>query len=70
MRPCPTELTVAELAGWWLEARCGCRLAHIPMRLVAMEGRGAMLVAEYARRLRCRSCADPNIGRAHGQDRL
>ena len=54
----PRPHIIADLDGWWLEVQCRCRLVCMSMRLAAIEGHGARLVTDYARRLRCRHCGE------------
>jgi hypothetical protein len=53
--PCPTT-TLAELDGWWIELRCGCRVVYMPCKLLARDRGGHHQAGEIARRFRCRDC--------------
>lgn len=63
--PFPTETPLsaglAELASWWLEARCGCgHVAYTPLRLLAAERGWRTRLSDVLPRLRCRHCrAEP-----------
>lgn len=57
--PLPTpSTTLAELDGWWIELRCGCRVVFQPCKLVARDGYGRHQVGDVARRFRCRDCGE------------
>lgn len=53
--PTPST-TLADLDGWWIELRCGCRVVFQPCRLLARDGYGGQTAGEVARRFRCRRC--------------
>ena len=71
----PVGDTLAAWRGWWIDARCRCKLLCIPCRMLAEEYGGGHRVSEIARRLRCQSCGetpavemidDPRGGREKG----
>lgn len=48
--------TLGNHATWWIEARCGCKLVQIPVRMILKDFRPSTSAADYAARLRCRDC--------------
>jgi hypothetical protein len=51
--------TIADLDGWWLEITCRCKTVHYPLRLMAREHGGEVLLGDVVRRLRCKRCGKP-----------
>jgi hypothetical protein len=50
--------TLFAYAGWWIEARCGCRAVQLPVRLILQERRPESTIEAYARELRCPGCGE------------
>ena len=56
--PIPSGDTLADWFGWWVEARCRCKLAYLPCRRLAMNHGGAHRLADVVARLRCSRCRE------------
>jgi hypothetical protein len=49
--------SVRRLRRWWLEVRCGCRVAYLPLRImVANRELAGATVADVLVQLRCEKC--------------
>ena len=55
----PTAGTLAAWDGWWIEARCRCRLAFLPCRMLARDHGPERRLAALVQRLRCKACGAP-----------
>jgi hypothetical protein len=57
-RAIPLACSVRSLRRYCLEVRCGSRVVHIPLRLMAASGAAGLTMAEVLLRLRCERCGE------------
>jgi hypothetical protein len=49
--------SIRRLRRWWLEVRCGCRVAYLPLRMMAANrGLAGATLADVVVQLRCEKC--------------
>lgn len=53
----PDDLLTAWL-GWWVVARCRCKVAYLPVKLLVRELGGSARLSSIVPRLRCSSCGE------------